>query len=94
MATLTALCCDEATVVLCSRLRNLGFDVSWLYMDELRHGRIEPEALAFLGELVGGGLHRAMADPPDVAHVHEVERLGIAALEFHSERRLRSASLL
>ena len=56
--------------------------------------RIEPEALEFLGQLVGGGLHRAMADPPDVAHVHEVERLGIAALEFHSERRLRSASLL
>src|SRR5256885_595351 len=46
MATLTALCCDEATVVLCSRLRKLGFEVSWLYMDELRHGRIEPEALA------------------------------------------------
>jgi len=46
MATLTALCCDEATVVLCSRLRNLGFAVSWLYVDELRHGRIEPEALA------------------------------------------------
>src|SRR5205823_2617099 len=46
MPTLTALCCDEATVVLCSRLRKLGFEVSWLYMDELRHGRIEPEALA------------------------------------------------
>ena len=56
--------------------------------------RIEPEALEFLGRLVGGELHRALADPPDVAHVHEVERLGIAALEFHSERRLRSASLL
>jgi DNA repair protein RecO (recombination protein O) len=55
--------------------------------------RIEPEALEFLGQLVGGELHRAMADPPDIAHVHEVERLGIAALEYHSERRLRSASL-
>ena len=53
MATLTALCCDEATVVLCSRLRNLGFEVSWLYMDELRHGRIEREALA-------------SSDPPDL----------------------------
>ena len=51
MATLTALCCDEATVVLGSRLRNLGFEVSWLYMDELR--RIEPEALAD-------------SDPPDL----------------------------
>jgi CheY-like chemotaxis protein len=53
MATLTALCCDEATVVLCSRLRNLGFEVSWLYTDELRHGRVEPEALA-------------AAEPPDL----------------------------
>ena len=53
MPTLTALCCDEATVVLCSRLRKLGFEVSWLYMDELRHGRIEPEALAD-------------SDPPDL----------------------------
>lgn len=53
MTTLTALCCDEATVVLCSRLRDQGFSVSWLYLDDLRHGRIEPEALA-------GG------EPPDV----------------------------
>lgn len=45
MATLTALCCDEATVVLCSRLRDQGFDVSWVYLDDVRHGRIEPEAL-------------------------------------------------
>jgi DNA repair protein RecO (recombination protein O) len=56
--------------------------------------RIEPEALEFLRRLVGGELHRALAEPPDVAHVHEVERLGVAALEYHSERRLRSASLL
>ena len=53
MVTLTALCCDEATVVLCSRLRNLGFEVSWLYTDELRHGRLAPEALA-------------TSDPPDL----------------------------
>ena len=46
MPTLTALCCDEATIVLCSRLRDQGFDVAWLYMDDLRHGRVEPEALA------------------------------------------------
>ena len=46
MVALTALCCDEATIVLCSRLRDQGFDVSWLYMDDLRHGRIDPERLA------------------------------------------------
>jgi hypothetical protein len=45
MVTLTALCCDEATVVLCSRLRDQGFHVSWVYIDDVRHGRIEPEAL-------------------------------------------------
>jgi CheY-like chemotaxis protein len=53
LTTLTALCCDEATVVLCSRLRDQGFSVSWLYLDEVRHGRIEPEALA-------------AGEPPDV----------------------------
>jgi hypothetical protein len=46
MVTLTALCCDEATIVLCSKLRDQGFEVSWLYMDDLRHGRIDPETLA------------------------------------------------
>jgi len=29
MATLTALCCDEATVVLCSRLRNRCPGCTW-----------------------------------------------------------------
>jgi DNA repair protein RecO (recombination protein O) len=56
--------------------------------------RVAPEALALLARLVGGELHVAMADPPEAVHVHEVERLGVAALEHHSERRLRSASLL
>lgn len=56
--------------------------------------RVEPEALAFLGQLVGGELNRAIAEPPAADHVHEIERLGVLALEYHSERRLRSASLL
>lgn len=56
--------------------------------------RIQPEALAFLGRIVGGELHRALADPPGTEHVHEIERLGVLALEYHSERRLRSAALL
>jgi DNA repair protein RecO (recombination protein O) len=56
--------------------------------------RVAPEALTFLGRLVGGELHVAMAEPPEPEHVHDVERLGVAALEHHSERRLRSASLL
>ena len=56
--------------------------------------RVDPEALAFLGRLLGGELNRAIADPPAPEHVHEIERLGVLALEYHSERRLRSASLL
>jgi len=31
---------------LCSGLRGQGFEVAWLYTDELRHGRIEPEVLS------------------------------------------------
>ena len=53
MATITALCCDEATVVLCSRLRGHGYEVAWRYIDDVRHGRLDPEALA-------------EADPPDL----------------------------
>jgi DNA repair protein RecO (recombination protein O) len=56
--------------------------------------RITPEGLALLEQLVTGGLHRAMADPPAPEAIIEVERLGVAALEHHSERRLRSAALL
>jgi DNA repair protein RecO (recombination protein O) len=56
--------------------------------------RIDPAALSFLGQLVGGELNQAIANPPAPEHVHEVERLGVLALEYHSERRLRSASLL
>jgi hypothetical protein len=35
-----------------------------------------------------------MAEPPAPEVIAEVERLGIATLEHHSERRLRSAALL
>ncbi len=56
--------------------------------------RVDPEALGFLRRLVGGELHLAMAEPPAHQHVVEVERLGVAALEFQSERRIRSATLL
>jgi DNA repair protein RecO (recombination protein O) len=56
--------------------------------------RVEPDALVFLGQIVGGGVHRAISEPPASEHVHEIERLGVLALEYHSERRLRSASLL
>lgn len=52
-----------------------------------------PAALALLGRILGGGLNTALAEPPGPA-VHEVEQLAIRALEYHVERRLRSAALL
>lgn len=55
--------------------------------------RVEPAVLALLGEMLGGGLNRALAEPPG-ATTHEVERLGLGAVEHLLERRLRSAALL
>jgi DNA repair protein RecO (recombination protein O) len=56
--------------------------------------RVRPPALALVQRVVGGDLRGVLADAvaPDV--VLEVERLGVAALEYHFERRLRSAALL
>ena len=39
--------------------------------------------------MLGGGLNGVLAEPP-TARPHEVEHLGIRALEHHVERRLRS----
>jgi DNA repair protein RecO (recombination protein O) len=54
---------------------------------------VSPEALALLRLLLGGGLNEALAEPPGPV-TREVERLGLAAVEYHLERRLRSATLL
>jgi len=56
--------------------------------------RVRPEALALLRRILGGGLAGALADPGGSQVVSEVERLGVGALEYHLERRLRSAALL
>ena len=56
--------------------------------------RISPEALTLLALLLGGGLHLVMADPPATEVITEVEILGIHAIEYHLERRMRSAALL
>jgi hypothetical protein len=46
-----------------------------------------------LRRMLGGGLSGVLAE--DVTHAsHEVEQLGIRALEHHVERRLRSTALL
>jgi hypothetical protein len=43
--------------------------------------------------MLGGALNGVLAELPG-ATTHEVEHLGIRALEHHGERRLRSATLL
>jgi DNA repair protein RecO (recombination protein O) len=55
--------------------------------------RVEAEAIALLRRILGGDLRGALTAPPDRPGI-EVERLGVAALEYHLERRLRSAALL
>jgi DNA repair protein RecO (recombination protein O) len=54
---------------------------------------VTPEALDLLRGMLGGGLNRALAQSPG-PETHEVEQLGIRALEHHGERRLRSTALL
>jgi len=56
--------------------------------------RVQPAAVELLRSMLGGELNRVLADPPSPAVVMEVERLAVAALEYHLERRLRSAALL
>jgi DNA repair protein RecO (recombination protein O) len=54
---------------------------------------LSPGGLALLRRVLGGGLNGALAETPGAA-AHEVEHLGVRALEHHVERRLRSAVLL
>jgi DNA repair protein RecO (recombination protein O) len=56
--------------------------------------RVRAATLALLRRVLGGDLRGALAEPVDVTVVTEAERLGVAALEYHLERRLRSAALL
>ena len=50
-------------------------------------------ALALLRRMLGGGLNGVFAQPTG-PETHEVEQLGIRAVEHHVERRLRSTALL
>jgi DNA repair protein RecO (recombination protein O) len=56
--------------------------------------RTSPESLEVVGRIVGGQVRGVLDDPPPEAVLREVERLAIAALEYASDRRLRSAALL
>ena len=56
--------------------------------------RLRPAALMLLRRILGGALAGALAEHPGGGEaVIEVERLGVGALEYHLERRLRSAAL-
>lgn len=52
---------------------------------------VAPETFALLREILGGGLARALTEPPSAA-TGEVEALATAALEVHLERRLKSSA--
>ena len=56
--------------------------------------RVSTAALAVVARMVGGQLRGVLDSPPPTDVLREVERLAIAAIEHHSERRLRSAALL
>jgi DNA repair protein RecO (recombination protein O) len=54
---------------------------------------LSPDALDLLRRILGGGLNGALARSSG-PEAHEVEVLGIRAMEHHVERRLRSTALL
>jgi hypothetical protein len=54
--------------------------------------RITPETLTLVRRILGGELRGALAEPPGPTTV-DTERLALASLEHHLERRLRSAAL-
>lgn len=56
--------------------------------------RSRPAALETIRRILGGELGRVLDDPPEPDVAREVEHLGVAAIEYHLERRLRSAALL
>lgn len=56
--------------------------------------RVRAGSLAVIEAIVNGGLRGVLDAPPSDDVLRDVERLAVAALEHHSERRLRSAALL
>lgn len=58
-----------------------------------RSGRpVAPDTVALVRQILGGQLRAALTAPPSRATA-EVERLATAAIEYHLDRRLRSAHL-
>lgn len=55
--------------------------------------RVSSGAIVVISALVDSRVRAVLDQPPPVEVLLEVERLGVAALEHHSERRLRSVAL-
>ncbi|MET0920558.1 MAG: DNA repair protein RecO, partial [Acidimicrobiia bacterium] len=55
--------------------------------------RLPAETLDLVRRVLGGDLRGALAEPPS-STTTDAERLAVATLEHHFERRLRSAALL
>jgi DNA repair protein RecO (recombination protein O) len=55
---------------------------------------VSADALELMRRVLGGGLRGVLAEPVGGTTATEVERLAVAAIEHHIERRLRSAALL
>lgn len=75
--------------VLCATCGGATAGAAW----ERRARRLSPQTLELVRRILGGGLRGALAEPPSGVTV-DTERLAVAALEHHLERRLRSAALL
>lgn len=86
----------------CSRCEGEGPFTAWGFAEggvlcggcSLGGRSIRPESAVVITQIVNGELNRVLANPPDDRILGEVERLAISSLEYHSERRLRSAALL
>ena len=77
----------------------VGFDLDdgGVLCEPCSHGvgrRVDPAAVAVIADIVDGRVSQVLAAPPPPPTLTDVERLAIRALEYHSERRLRSAALL
>ena len=86
--------CGAETTTSCSRAFDIADGGMLCASCSTLSGRpVSPAALDLLRRLLGGGLNTALAEPAGPV-TREVERLGLAAVEYHLERRLRSATLL
>ncbi|MGZ8751400.1 MAG: hypothetical protein ACXW1S_00325, partial [Acidimicrobiia bacterium] len=56
--------------------------------------QVQEATVDVLRRMLGGELRSVLGDVPPGEIVSEVERLALGSMEYHLERRLRSAALL